>query len=109
MDGFFSVRLTGAPLSSLETLTIAEDCLLEVAPEWRHIVRPSMRHEVWLLGYAEAIPLITAVRDLNGMGLREARALVGSAPCLITRAESSREAHRIRRQLSAAGAQVVLR
>lgn len=109
LDGFFSVCLTGAPQERLESLTIAEDCLQETAQGWRPLLRPSMRHEVWLLGFAAVIPLVTAVRDLNGMGLRDARALVESAPCLITRTESNRAAHQIRRQLSAAGGQVVLR
>ncbi len=55
------------------------------------------------------VPVIKVVRALTGLGLKEAKTLVESAPSVVKEAVSKEEAEDIRKQLEEAGASVELK
>lgn len=55
------------------------------------------------------IPVIKAVREITGLGLKEAKALVDSAPAPVKEDIESEEAEKIKAQLEEAGATVELK
>ena len=58
---------------------------------------------------AEKIKVIKAVRELTGLGLKEAKDLVDGAPKTVKEAVPTAEANEIKAQLEAAGAVVELK
>ena len=58
---------------------------------------------------AEKIKVIKAVRELTGLGLKEAKDLVDGAPKTVKEAVPTSEANEIKAQLEAAGAVVELK
>jgi large subunit ribosomal protein L7/L12 len=58
---------------------------------------------------AEKIKVIKAVRELTGLGLKEAKELVDGAPSTIKEGVEKAEAEAIKTQLSEVGATVVLK
>ena len=55
------------------------------------------------------VPVIKAVRELTGLGLKEAKDLVDGAPKTIKEGASKEEAEDIQKKLEAEGAKVVLK
>lgn len=55
------------------------------------------------------VPVIKVVRALTGLGLKEAKTMVESAPSVVKEAVSKEEAEDIRKQLEEAGASVELK
>ena len=55
------------------------------------------------------VPVIKAVRELTGLGLKEAKDLVTSAPKLVKEGISKAEAEAIKKQLEEAGAKVTIK
>ena len=55
------------------------------------------------------VPVIKAVRELTGLGLKEAKDLVTSAPKVIKEGVSKAEAEAIKKQLEEAGAKVTIK
>ena len=58
---------------------------------------------------AEKIKVIKAVREITGLGLAEAKALVDGAPKTLKEAASKEEANDIKAKLEAEGAKVTLK
>ena len=58
---------------------------------------------------AEKIKVIKAVREITGLGLAEAKAMVDGAPKVIKEAASKEEADDIKAKLEAEGAKVTLK
>ena len=58
---------------------------------------------------AEKIKVIKAVRELTGLGLKEAKELVGGAPSNVKEGVEKAEAEAIKKQLEEVGATVVLK
>lgn len=66
--------------------------------------------EVWLVSFgASKIAAIQAVREVTGLGLADAKALVERAPVLVTRAGDRAEAEAHAKRLRDAGATVEIR
>ena len=55
------------------------------------------------------VPVIKAVRELTGLGLKEAKDLVDNAPKMLKEAASKEEADDIKAKLEAEGAKVTLK
>ena len=55
------------------------------------------------------VPVIKAVRELTGLGLKEAKDLVTAAPKVIKEGVSKAEAEAIKKQLEEAGAKVTIK
>ena len=55
------------------------------------------------------IPVIKAIREITGLGLKEAKALVDSAPGTVKEGVAKEEAEKIKETLAAAGATVELK
>ena len=55
------------------------------------------------------VPVIKAVREITGLGLKEAKDLVTAAPKVIKEGVSKAEAEEMKRTLEAAGAKVTLK
>ena len=55
---------------------------------------------------AKKLDVIKAVREITGLGLKEAKELVESAPKAVKEGASKEEADKIKEQLTAAGAKV---
>ena len=55
------------------------------------------------------VPVIKAVREITGLGLKEAKDMVTSAPKVIKEGVSKAEAEEIKKTLEAAGAKVTLK
>lgn len=55
------------------------------------------------------VPVIKVVRALTGLGLKEAKTMVESAPSVVKEAVSKEEAEDIRKQLEEAGASIELK
>ena len=62
-----------------------------------------------MLRYFKKISVIKVVRELSGLGLKEAKELVDSAPKPIKEGASKEEAEDIKSQLEEAGATVELK
>ena len=58
---------------------------------------------------ANKISVIKAVRALTGLGLKEAKGLVESAPCAVKEGVEKAEAEDVKKQLEEAGAEVELK
>ncbi len=58
---------------------------------------------------AEKVKVIKVVREITGLGLKEAKDLVDSAPKMIKEAASKQEADDIKAKLEAEGAKVTLK
>lgn len=58
---------------------------------------------------ANKVSVIKAVRSATGLGLKEAKALVESAPCAVKEALSKGEAEALKKELEEAGAKVDLK
>ena len=58
---------------------------------------------------AEKIKVIKVVREITGLGLKEAKAKVDEAPSVIKEAASKEDAEAIKEKLEAAGATVTLK
>lgn len=58
---------------------------------------------------ASKIPVIKVVREITGLGLKEAKDLVDGAPKAVKQGVGSEEAEKIKAQLTAAGATVELK
>lgn len=66
--------------------------------------------DVVLTGPGEKkVNVIKAVRELTGLGLKEAKEMVESAPATIKEAASKAEAEEVQKQLQDAGAEVELK
>jgi large subunit ribosomal protein L7/L12 len=67
--------------------------------------------DVLLNGFdvARRVAVIRAVRETTGLGLKEARDLVEAAPTVLKECLPRAEAEKLRAQMEAAGAKVVLR
>ncbi len=57
----------------------------------------------------QKIPVIKAIKDIAGLGLKEAKALVDSAPKTVKEKVSSEEAEEIKEKLSSVGAVVEIK
>ena len=55
------------------------------------------------------VPVIKAVREITGLGLKEAKDLVTSAPKMVKEGVSKEEAEAIKKQLEEAGAKVTIK
>ena len=55
------------------------------------------------------VPVIKAVRELTGLGLKEAKDLVTAAPKILKEGVSKAEAEAIKKQLEEAGAKVTIK
>lgn len=55
------------------------------------------------------IPVIKAIREITGLGLKEAKALVDGAPAPVKEGVAKDEAEKIKEQLAGAGATVELK
>ena len=55
---------------------------------------------------AKKLDVIKAVREITGLGLKEAKALVEEAPKMVKEGVSKEDAEKIKAQLEAAGAEV---
>ena len=64
---------------------------------------------ILLDGGAQKINVIKEVRGITGLGLKEAKDLVESAPKAVKEAVSKEEAEKLKAQLEAAGAKVELK
>ena len=109
LTGFESIALTGTPPAHLTALFIHEDGIASMTPAWRSVVRSPRHRAVWLMGTSRKISTIKEVRRLLSIGLKEAKDLVESAPQLLKKGTTQREADRIRQVMVAAGARVSLR
>lgn len=58
---------------------------------------------------ASKIPVIKAIREITGLGLKEAKELVDGAPKAVKTGVSADEAEKIKEQLAGAGATVELK
>lgn len=58
---------------------------------------------------AEKIKVIKAVREITGLGLKEAKEVVDGAPKIVKEAASKDEANEIKEKLEAEGAKVTLK
>ena len=58
---------------------------------------------------SQKVPVIKVVREITGLGLKEAKALVDGAPGTIKEGASKDEAEDIKKQLEEAGASVELK
>ena len=58
---------------------------------------------------ATKIPVIKVIRDITGLGLKEAKAVVDGAPKAIKEAVSKEEAEDIKKQLEEVGAKVTVK
>ena len=58
---------------------------------------------------AEKIKVIKVVRELTGLGLKEAKALVDGAPSVVKEAVPTAEANEMKKQLEEVGAKVTLK
>jgi large subunit ribosomal protein L7/L12 len=67
--------------------------------------------DVVLAGFAEGkkIPVIKEVRAITGLGLKEAKDLVESAPKTVKEGVAKDEAEKIKKQLEGAGAKIELK
>ncbi len=66
--------------------------------------------DVMLTSYGpKKIQVIKAIRELTSLGLKEAKALVESAPCPVKEAVDKDEAESIKEKLEAAGATVEIK
>ncbi len=66
--------------------------------------------DVVLSGFgSNKVPVIKVVRAITGLGLKEAKTMVESAPSVVKEAVSKEEAEDIQKQLEEAGASVELR
>lgn len=57
---------------------------------------------------ANKIKVIKAVRGITGLGLKEAKAMVESAPAKVKEAVSKEEADEVKKQLEEAGAEIAI-
>ncbi|MCK5744300.1 MAG: 50S ribosomal protein L7/L12, partial [Caldisericia bacterium] len=57
----------------------------------------------------QKIPVIKAVKDITGLGLKEAKALVDAAPKAVKEKVSNEEAEEIKEKLSSVGAVVEIK
>ena len=55
------------------------------------------------------VPVIKAVREITGLGLKEAKDLVTEAPKIVKEGVSKEEAENIKKQLEEAGAKVTIK
>ena len=55
---------------------------------------------------SQKVPVIKAVREITGLGLKEAKDLVEGAPSTVKEAVSKADADKIKKQLTDAGAEV---
>ena len=55
------------------------------------------------------VPVIKAVREITGLGLKEAKDLVTAAPKMVKEGVSKEEAEAIKKQLEEAGAKVTIK
>lgn len=56
-----------------------------------------------------AIPVIKVVREITGLGLKDAKALVDEAPSIVKEAVAKDEAEELKAKLEEAGAEVTLK
>ena len=67
-------------------------------------------YEVMLTSAGEAkMNVIKAIKDILGLGLKESKTLVDSAPCSVKKGISGDEAEEIKKKLEEAGASVELK
>jgi large subunit ribosomal protein L7/L12 len=95
------------------TATPSAPVVSEVKPD-RVVSVPTVEpteFDVLLRGFdvARRVALIRAVRETMGLGLKEARDLVEAAPRILKERLARAEAEKLRAQMEAAGAKVVLR
>jgi len=58
---------------------------------------------------ANKIKVIKAIREVTGLGLKEAKALVDGAPCVVKEAAAKEEADSMKEKLKEAGAAIELK
>jgi large subunit ribosomal protein L7/L12 len=58
---------------------------------------------------ANKIKVIKAIRELTGLGLKEAKAVVDGAPCVVKEAATKDEADSMKEKLEAAGAEIEIK
>ena len=111
-------------LQTVSELTILEVCALVKAMEEKFgvsasapvavaaapvaaVVEEQTEFDVHMTSFGEKkIEVIKAVRELTGLGLKEAKDLVESAPCVIKAGVSKDEVEKIKKLLSDAGATI---
>ena len=62
-----------------------------------------------LVQYGQKVKVIKVVREITGLGLKEAKAVVDGAPKAIKEAVSKEEAEDIKKQLEEVGAKVTVK
>ena len=81
-----------------------------VAPEGEAATAEQSEFDVILSGFGgNKVPVIKVVRAITGLGLKEAKTMVESAPSVVKEAGSKEEAENIQKQLEEAGASVELK
>jgi len=58
---------------------------------------------------ANKIKVIKAIREVTGLGLKEAKALVDGAPCVVKEAVAKEEADSMKEKLEETGAEIELK
>ena len=80
------------------------------APEGEAATAEQSEFDVILSGFGgNKVPVIKVVRAITGLGLKEAKTMVESAPSVVKEAVSKEEAEIIQKQLEDAGASVELK
>lgn len=80
------------------------------APEGEAAAAEQTEFDVVLSGFGgNKVPVIKVVRAVTGLGLKEAKTMVESAPSVVKEAVSKEEAEGIQKQLEEAGASVELK
>ena len=82
--------------------------MLPVPPPWSPKRRPSSRCS-WLEVGANKVQVIKAVREITGLGLKEAKDLVDGAPKPVKEGIAKADADAAKKKLEDAGAKVELK
>ena len=91
-----------APITAAATPTASSEAAQPSSEEKKE-------HDIMLKDAgAQKVAVIKAVKDITGLGLGEAKAIVDSAPKLVKEKVPSEEAEQIKKQLDEAGATVEL-
>ena len=74
------------------------------------VVEEKTEFDVILTSFGSSkLPVIKAVREVTGLGLKEAKALVEACPKAVKEAVSKEDAEKIKADLTAAGAEVEIK
>ena len=93
-----------------EKFGVSAAAAVMAGPAAAEAVEEQTEFDVVLAGIgANKVAVIKAVRSATGLGLKEAKALVESAPAAIKEAVSQGEADALKKELEEAGAQVEIK